>query len=120
MSRFDDMDDIEATIERDKPDVVATTAFTADHQRGARRAARRQAASFPGVVTVIGGVHPTHMAAEVLGDPSVDYVVRGEGEPALPELLDCLRAGGDPGRVAGISYRAEGGVVHAPDRPLVV
>jgi anaerobic magnesium-protoporphyrin IX monomethyl ester cyclase len=117
MSRFDDIGKIAATLERHRPDVVATTAYTAtvNAATDVLRAAKRL---LPGVVTVIGGVHPTLMAAEVLGDRAVDYVVRGEGEATLPELLDCLVAGGDVARVAGVSHRADGGVVHAPDRPL--
>jgi hypothetical protein len=42
--------------------------------------------------------------------PEVDYVVSGEGEQALAELL----ASGDPQRVPGLSYRQEGRVVKNP------
>jgi anaerobic magnesium-protoporphyrin IX monomethyl ester cyclase len=118
MSRFESIDDIASRIRREQPDVVATTAFTATLPAALDllRAAKREV---PGVVTVIGGVHPTHMAASVLGDPAVDYVVRGEGEYAFPELLACLNAGDSPGRVAGISYRTAEGVVDTPSRALI-
>lgn len=118
MSRFDSSADIAARIALEKPDVVATTAFTATLPAALEvlRAAKREV---PGVLTVIGGVHPTFMAAEVLGDPAVDYVVRGEGELAFPELLACLNAGDSPSKVRGISYRGEGGVVDTPSRPLI-
>ena len=105
-------------LERQHPDVVATTAYTAT-VNAATEVLRLAKALLPGVTTVIGGVHPSHMAAEVLDDDAVDFVVRGEGEAALPELLACLRAGDDPSKVAGVSFRsAEGAFVHGPARPL--
>ncbi len=118
MSRFDSPADTIAGAISEKPDVVAVTAYTAtlpaavDLLAGVTRA-------LPHVVTVIGGVHPTHMAEEVLGHSSVDYVVRGEGEGALPELLACLNTGDNPAKVAGISCRDDSGnATHAPDRAL--
>ena len=78
-----------------------------------------RAEAAPQATTVIGGIHPTFMADEMLSWPEVDHVVRGEGEAALPELLDCLAAGAAPTRVAGVSFRAEDGrPAHTPDRAL--
>ena len=118
MSLFHDMAQIRRRLADRRPDVVAVTAYTATMPAAldVLRAAKEEC---PGVVTVIGGVHPTHMAAEVLADHAVDYVVRGEGELTLPELLDALGAGEKPARVAGISYRDAGVVVDTPDRPFV-
>ena len=118
MSLFHDMAQIRGRLAASNPDVVAVTAYTATMPAAldVLRAAKEEC---PGVVTVIGGVHPTHMAAEVLADQSVDYVVRGEGELTFPELLDALRAGERPARVAGVSYRDGVVVVDTPDRPFV-
>ncbi|GMO44340.1 MAG: hypothetical protein Ta2B_25100 [Termitinemataceae bacterium] len=41
-----------------------------------------------GIKIVIGGVHPTFMPYQTLLDSSADYVICGEGEVALSELLD--------------------------------
>ncbi len=97
MSLFHDMAQVRRSLADRRPDVVAVTAYTATMPAAldVLRAAKDEC---PGVVTVIGGVHPTHMAEEVLADRAVDYVVRGEGESTLPELLDCLRAGERPVR----------------------
>lgn len=117
MSLFHDEEQVRARLERSMPDVVAVTAYTATI--GAASAVLRIAKeSVPGVVTVVGGVHPTHMAEDVLRDTAVDFVVRGEGERTLPELLACLEEGGTPWRVPGVSCREGAGVLHAPDRPL--
>ncbi len=111
--------EIAGAIEDLRPDVVAVSAITAtmpdalEVLRNARRA-------HPGVTTVIGGVHPTFMDREILEhSPEVDYVVRGEGELTLEELLACLAGGGDPANVRGLSFRRDGGVLRAPPRPLI-
>ena len=110
-------DEIARRIADQRPDVVAVTACTPTIVAAISvlHAARLAA---PDALTVIGGVHPTFMAAEVLGDPAVDVVVRGEGEQALVELLLALEDTDDPHAVDGIAYRRGGCVVTTPPRPL--
>lgn len=118
MSLGHDLARIEQEIAGRRPDVVAVTAYTAtiNAALGVLRAAR---AAAPTALTVIGGVHPTYLAAEVLAESAVDYVVRGEGEASLVELLACIDAGEDGAQVAGVSCRRAGQVVSAPDRRLL-
>jgi len=127
MSRFDSPVETVARIVAEEPDVIGVGSYTATLPASldVLRECREQ---LPSAVTVMGGVHPTFMAEEVLSDPAVDFVVRGDGERALPELLDCLTAAADPIGVAGVSYRAQSGnghggtnanaVVHTLDRTL--
>jgi anaerobic magnesium-protoporphyrin IX monomethyl ester cyclase len=49
----------------------------------------------------------------------VDYVVRGEGEESLNELLVALDSGEDPSTVRGIAFRADGESVTTPARPVL-
>ncbi len=50
---------------------------------------------------VVGGVHATALPHEVLGDPNIDYVIRGEGEKPFYALVD-----GQPlESIGGLSYR---------------
>ena len=69
MSRFEDLDAIRATLRDAAPSVVGVTACTATVNAAldVLRAAKQE---LPGVVTVIGGVHPTHRAAEGAPGPS--------------------------------------------------
>ena len=59
----------------------------------------------PGIVTLLGGPHPTFLFREVLESETgvVDYVLRGEGEATLKALLQGLRAG-TARDVKGIAY----------------
>ncbi len=87
------------------PDLVAITMSATEHGEGLRLA---QLAKDRGAVTVLGGYHPTAIPDELLSQPQVDIIVRGEGEVTMRELLMKGRANG----IDGISYKDEGS-----DRP---
>jgi anaerobic magnesium-protoporphyrin IX monomethyl ester cyclase len=67
----------------------------------------------PGVSTVVGGRHASEDPERWLADcPNVDILVRGDGEETIEEI-----ARREPlDRIAGISYRTNGKVVHGPVR----
>jgi len=68
---------------------------------------------------VMGGAHATFMAEEAL-DNYADFVVRGEGEQTILELLSWLENGNDAAsisRISGLSYRIGSRVYHNEKRP---
>jgi len=120
MSLWHKWPEIQKRIEDFRPDVIATTAFTASIVDAVRLCALAKKIN-PRIVTAIGNVHATFCYDELLtGDHGVlDYVVRGEGEETLPMLLHCLNAGDDPKKVSGIAFWRDGGVVVTPKAPYV-
>ncbi len=70
-------------------------------------------------IFIAGGPHPSGVPEETL--EFFDYVVLGEGEETLPELVRVLQEGGDPEKVRGIAYRDSGNgkIVTTPKRPYV-
>ena len=71
---------------------------------------------------VLGGYFPTFSATDILRDfPRVDYIVRGEGELTLYELLESLlrNKNSSLSDIAGLSYRKNGEVAENPARPLI-
>ncbi len=68
----------------------------------------------PEVPIIIGGPHAILYPDTVV--ELCDYVVRCEGDEALPELVDTLRDGGDVDQVAGIAYLRDGEMISTPDR----
>lgn len=62
----------------------------------------------PKIKVVIGGIHPTMYAKEILNQykDSIDYAIVGEGESAFIKLLDCLAANDLSGisRIDGLGY----------------
>ncbi len=118
MTLFHSWEDIARVLEDFRPDVLGIGAITATVNDALKFCALAKEIS-PGVVTVLGNVHPTFMSEGVLSSGAVDFVVRGEGEITFAELVDCLAAGGDPSRVVGLSFLKDGALFHTPDRPFI-
>src|SRR5579885_3142280 len=62
--------------------------------------------------TIVGGPEPGSYIDEYLS-AGADFVVIGEGEVTMQELLEALRTGNESAyaRVAGIAYRGAAGVI---------
>lgn len=79
--------------------------------------AKRLKARYPAIPIVWGGYFPSLYPKPVLNAPYVDWVVRGQGEETLAELLDVLEGRRDPRTVAGIAFRDGGdGAWLSPER----
>lgn len=70
-----------------------------------------------GKKVVLGGPHVTFLPGEALAHGH--FVVRGEGEETLPELVEALGDRGDFSRIAGLSFALDGKTFENPDRTLV-
>jgi radical SAM superfamily enzyme YgiQ (UPF0313 family) len=71
---------------------------------------------------ILGGYFPTFSARDILQDfPEVDFIVRGEGELTLVELLEVLikYKNTDFSKIQGLSFRDGETIVENPSRPLI-
>ena len=75
----------------------------------------------PTVITILGGVHPTFCVEEIFSEHAdlVDYIVRGEGEETLPELLKALRDASSLHDVVGIAWKEKEAVHRTASRPFI-
>ena len=110
-----------ATIERlmreHEPDVVGLSIMT--FQRAtAFKIARLVRYLRPATRIVVGGYDPSLAPASYEPCPDVDFLVRGEGEQTLCELLRALEAGAPTQSIAGLSSRTSTGFHHGPDRTI--
>ena len=120
MSLWHKWPDIKKRIEEFKPDVVATTSFTASIVKALELCDLAKQIR-PDMVTVLGNVHAAFCYDEVLNGSHdvLDFIVRGEGEVTLVELLDCLNAGGDPASVSGLAFWRNEKVHVTPKAPYI-
>jgi radical SAM superfamily enzyme YgiQ (UPF0313 family) len=101
------------------PDFVGFTCLTADYNCIDRIARELRAEGFGGTV-IAGGHHPTFCPGDFFAQPGIyDYVVVGEGEQTLLELINCLRSNGDASEVAGLAYRENGSLHRTAARVLL-
>ncbi|MBN2123474.1 MAG: B12-binding domain-containing radical SAM protein [Deltaproteobacteria bacterium] len=61
-----------------------------------------------GVPVIMGGSHVSCAPGNVLSDPLVDFIIRGEGERPLVEFLKAFLSGGDLHGVPNLGFK-EGG-----------
>ncbi|HOK48404.1 MAG TPA: hypothetical protein PLK67_20835, partial [Bryobacteraceae bacterium] len=87
-----------------------TVFLSQETDRRARQAIRE---AHPRAKFIFAGPQPTWNASAFL-DGSDTYVVRGEPDLALPELVEALERGLGPEGIPGVSYRSEEGVKHNP------
>ena len=73
----------------------------------------------PESTVVLGGHHPTALPKEVMSEPFVDMVLRGEGELSLPKLAAALKSGSSLAEVPGIVFRNPDGSLFISE-PTVV
>jgi len=122
MTKGHNIHQIREVMKKYSPDIVATSAYTSTMYAAADilRAAKEVV---PGVVSVIGGVHPTFCYEEVLRDyPFIDFVVCGEGEYTMRELAGALAGGGGQDSLAevkGIAYSNGKGIIFTGERPFI-
>lgn len=71
-------------------------------------------------IIIAGGYHPTVMTKETLANPNFDFVIHGEGEITLPELLHKIeKKETDFEKILGIAFRKDGEIKTNPSRPLI-
>ncbi len=61
---------------------------------------------------VVGGCHPTVSPDEMLNLPYFDYVIRGEGEETMVDLIRYLKGEIDIKTICGLSYKRDGKIIH--------
>ncbi|MBU3934965.1 B12-binding domain-containing radical SAM protein, partial [Patescibacteria group bacterium] len=94
------LDKIEEKLPKEPPLFIGITATTVliDNALTLAKIAKKK---YPKTKIIIGGVHATVNPQEVLNHQEVDYVVMGEGEYSLLELL----SGWTPEEIKGIGFK---------------
>ncbi|MBU4332075.1 B12-binding domain-containing radical SAM protein [Patescibacteria group bacterium] len=71
-------------------------------------------------VIFVGGPHVTFMDDVTLNDcQAIDYIVRGEGELVINNLIRTVKVNGDISRVRGITYRKGDSIVKNEPEKLI-
>ena len=118
-------DEIREQVEAFKPDFVmsldylpVTGAISTATVPAALKALGVAKQVNPEIVTLIGGPHPTFMYEEMLldEDNTADYIIRGEAEDTLVDLMAKLPNGVTADEVQGIAFLRDGEVVTTPQR----
>lgn len=74
----------------------------------------------PAIWTLHGGFHTTSTPEECIARDGVDMICQGEGDHAVPELVEALARGADHRAIANIWVKDPDGTIHRNEpRPLI-
>ena len=108
---------IARAVAAERPDVIALSFLSTTTYPATKDLAWLLKLTAPNIPIIAGGVFATINAENILKEcPYIDCVGVGEGEELLPDYLNNLD---DPGRVAGLVWRADGEIIQNPSRPLI-
>lgn len=101
-----------------KPDIVAITCnavqfpFVCELSKSLKK-------QKPKIPIIIGGVMASLSPKDVIKQSNCDYVIRGEGEQTILELVKSIKNNSDKKNIDGISYKIKGKIIHNKDRALL-
>ncbi|MCK4671913.1 MAG: B12-binding domain-containing radical SAM protein [Candidatus Aegiribacteria sp.] len=111
------MKDLTDTVRKIKPDILAFGTTTGFHRKYGEVVSMLKEAT--GVLTIMGGAHPTFFPEVLLENPWLDYPMRGEAETAFPQFLEALDGKRSIGEVGNLLYRENGKILENQILPLV-
>lgn len=107
-------------LEEEKPDIVGVGDSESLYCYEAIRVLETAKEVVPGVITIAGGAHFSNLVQESLQGCPIDFIVKGEGEYSLLELVkEIEKTNPDFARVKGIAFRQDGQIVETSPRPLI-
>jgi radical SAM superfamily enzyme YgiQ (UPF0313 family) len=113
------LDTFNATVRAQRPKAIGFTSMF-NNSLHAERLIRATKALDSNIVTIAGGSHFGAMPQESLARiRELDFVIRGEGEIVLGQLLEALNSGTNALSIPGLFYRAPEGIRANPAGPLL-
>jgi anaerobic magnesium-protoporphyrin IX monomethyl ester cyclase len=102
-------------VEDFKPDLIGFGSLFSGNFPDVLRLAQHCKERFPDIPNVIGGIHPTLYAPEILANCScIDTIVMGEGEDTVVQMTEAMQSGGDFSGIDGFAFRRDGDIVVNP------
>jgi len=71
------------------------------------------------ITIILGGHFATFNSREILAEGPFDFIIKGEGEEALVDVMSAVQAKTAIQNLPGLIYTDKGKVVETPDRPAI-
>lgn len=106
-------------LEKNKPQVLGITSTTPTHYKAERLFSLSKRIDEK-IITISGGPHPTVLPQETLQScRDIDYVVYGEGEKTIVELIKAIEGNEELNDVKGICFRKGENIKTTQKRELI-
>lgn len=110
---------IEEQIRQFSPDVVGVSNLFSRQAHNAHSVFALVKKISPDIIVIAGGAHPSVMPELVMEDGNVDFVVIGEGEKTICDLLDYLEGKKATSELDGVALREAGRVKIIPKKAFI-
>jgi len=101
-----------------KPDIVGISCMTSTYAKACNFAEEIKSKDQE-IPIIFGGIHPTSAIEETISNKFVDYVVFGEGELTIVELLEELKGDRRLEKVNGLAFKKNGRIIINEKRELI-
>jgi radical SAM superfamily enzyme YgiQ (UPF0313 family) len=109
-----EFDPIVEEIIRFNPDLVGIASMFTTYYFEVKEIASRLKRECPHIKIVLGGAHASIMAEEIIKDGCADYVVIGEGEQAMVELVSYLKGEMEIHDISSLAYKGDSQIIVNP------
>ena len=99
--------------------LVGISSLFTPYVNEAIRTAETVKAHLPEAKVVLGGHHPSALPESVMDSAAVDFVIRGEGEVAMPLLAKAISEGGGYGAIPGLGFKNQDGSLQINSEALM-
>jgi anaerobic magnesium-protoporphyrin IX monomethyl ester cyclase len=107
-------------LDKEKPDIVGVGDSESLYSHEALRIFKLAKELNPGTINIAGGAHFSNLIEETLLNYPVDFIVIGEGEYTLLELVKELqKKKTDLRKIRGIAFKENGQIIRTSPRPLI-
>lgn len=118
MSLGKNLRDITKKIKEILPDVICLSSITSTYQENLKIAKIAKKIN-KNIKVIMGGVHPSFMYEDILkNNEEIDFIVLGEGEETLYELLKKLKKEEYLDDIKGIAFKKNEKIIHS-QRPFL-
>ncbi len=113
------LEEIGKKIEESMPDYIGISVITCTCPDAIRVAELAKEIN-SNIKIIMGGIHATFMYEEIFSwSGAIDYIIRGEGEETIKELLNAISSDTAPSNVKGIAYMDGNRLVVTPGRGFI-
>lgn len=106
-------DEIAEYVAKENPDLVGISSLFSPYYRDALACAKAIKGMIDAPV-IMGGSHVSAAPREILKEPCVDFIIRGEGERPLVEFLKAFRSGGSMNDVPNLGFKLNSDIILNP------
>ncbi|MDI6804059.1 MAG: cobalamin-dependent protein [Bacteroidota bacterium] len=120
MTKQHTLGDIQQKLETTDADILAMTAITSSFPASIDVLKLAKKIN-PKITAILGGVHPTFCYEAILDEhpDCVDFIIRGEGENTLKNLLTAIERNNSIDKTNGLAYKANGSIIVTKPQPFI-